>query len=225
MPAPQPVAEPAAVGVMDIYATAFRRFGGGFATFGLLALALALLPVAVYLGTRAAGASRTVVSWSFVLAAVISWMALVGAVTAVVGGRLRRTAAHVVGTALLVAPFLAAIVIAVGPYALVPIAFLLPFVALAPVAAGAGDCAGLAACRRALRLTAGGYRRAVVVSGLLVVLGAVLLVSFNLALAPLPSPARGIVALLAWTAVYGPISALVLRALYGALSGRLVVRR
>jgi hypothetical protein len=130
-----------------------------------------------------------------------------------------------VGTALLVAPFLAAIVIAGGPYALVPIAFLLPFVALAPVAAGAGDYAGLAACGRALRLTAGGYRRAVVVSGLLVVLGAVLLVSFNLALAPLPSPARGIVALLAWTAVYGPISALVLRALYGALSGRLVVRR
>jgi hypothetical protein len=96
---------------------------------------------------------------------------------------------------------------------------------LAPVAAGAGDGAGLAACRRALALCGGGgYRRSLVPCAITASFAAALFLAFGIALSPLGGRARVIATLILWAAVAWPIAGLMLRSLYGALSGRLVVR-
>ena len=97
---------------------------------------------------------------------------------------------------------------------------------LAPVAAGAGDGAGLTACRRAFALCGGGgYRRSLVPCALAAAFAAMLFLAFGIALSPLGGRARVVVAtLILWAAVAWPIAGLMLRSLYGALSGRLVVR-
>ena len=107
---------------------------------------------------------------------------------------------------------------------LVPL--LLAPLGLAPVAAGAGDGAGLTACRRALTLCAGAAatgarwcrapspRRS----------RSILFLAFGIALSPIGGRARVIATLVVRAAVAWPIAGLMLRSLYGALSGRLVVR-
>ena len=96
---------------------------------------------------------------------------------------------------------------------------------LAPVAAGAGDGAGLRACAArssSARTAATGARScpcAITAS-----FAAILFLAFGIALSPLGGRARVIATLMLWAAVAWPIAGLMLRSLYGALSGRLVVR-
>ncbi len=102
---------------------------------------------------------------------------------------------------------------------------LLPPFGLAPVAAGAGDGAGVTAIRRALTLCRhGGYRRSLVPCAILASFAAILFLAFGIALSPLGGRLRVIGTLILWAAVAWPIAGLMLRSLYGALSGRLVVR-
>ncbi|HET6174691.1 MAG TPA: hypothetical protein VFD90_18945 [Gaiellales bacterium] len=208
----------------DLVATALTRYAQAFATFGLMALVAAAFPALVVAALRSAhaGAETIVVVGSFAAAAAA--LALAGAMTAFIGRRLRSTLPGIVGTALLVAPpFGAVAVLHLAAIFLVPL--LLAPLGLAPVAAGAGDGAGLAACRRALELCrGGGYRRSLVPCAITASFAAVLFLAFGVALSPLGGRARVVATLIVWAAVAWPIAGLMLRSLYGALSGRLVVR-
>lgn len=208
----------------DLVATALTRYAQAFATFGLMALVAGAFPALVVAGLRSSGAGPEEIVMIGSFAAAASALALAGAMTAFIGKRLRSTLPGIVATALLVAPpfgvvailHLAAIFVA--PLLLAPLG-------LAPVAAGAGDGAGLAACRRALALCGGGgYRRSLVPCAITASFAAALFLAFGIALSPLGGRARVIATLILWAAVAWPIAGLMLRSLYGALSGRLVVR-
>lgn len=208
----------------DLVATALTRYAQAFATFGLMALVAGAFPALVVAGLRSSGAGPEEIVMIGSFAATAAALALAGAMTAFIGKRLRSTLPGIVATALLVAPpfgvvailHLAAIFVA--PLLLAPLG-------LAPVAAGAGDGAGLAACRRALALCGGGgYRRSLVPCAITASFAAALFLAFGIALSPLGGRARVIATLILWAAVAWPIAGLMLRSLYGALSGRLVVR-
>ena len=120
-------------------------------------------------------------------------------------------------------PFGAVAIFHLAAIFLVPL--LLPPFGLAPVAAGAGDGAGLKAIRRALALCRhGGYRRSLVPCAIMASFAAILFLAFGIALSPVGGRVRVIGTLILWAAVAWPIAGLMLRSLYGALSGRLVVR-
>ena len=208
----------------DLVATALTRYAQAFATFGLMALVAAAFPALVVIALRSAdaGAEAIVMIGSFAAAAAA--LALAGAMTAFIGKRLRRTLPGIVATAFLVAPPFGVIAILhLAAIFLVPL--LLTPLGLAPVAAGAGDGAGFTACRRALELCRdGGYRRSLVPAAITASFAAILFLAFGIALSPLAGRARVIATLIVWAAVAWPIAGLMLRSLYGALSGRLVVR-
>jgi hypothetical protein len=213
-----------AIRTADLVATALTRYAQAFATFGLMALVAAVFPAVIVAALRSGGAGPEAIVMIGAAAAAAAALALAGAMTAFIGRRLRRTLPGIVATALLVAPPFGAIAILhLAAIFLVPL--LLAPLGLAPVAAGAGDGAGLTACRRALALCGrGGYRRALVPSALTASFAAVLFLAFGIALSPLGGRVRVIATLVAWAAVAWPIAGLMLRSLYGALSGRLVVR-
>ena len=78
---------------------------------------------------------------------------------------------------------------------------------LAPVAAGAGDGAGLKACRRSLALCRdGGYRRSLLPCALAAAFAAILFLAFGVALSPLGGRARVVATLVLWAAVAWPIA-------------------
>ena len=208
----------------DLVATALTRYAQAFATFGLMALVAAAFPALVVVALRSANAGAEAIVMVGSFAAAAAALALAGAMTAFIGQRLRRTLPGIVATALLVAPPFGAIAILhLAAIFLVPL--LLAPLGLAPVAAGAGDGAGLTACRRALALCAGGgYRRSLVPCAITASFAAALFLAFGVALSPLGGRARVIATLVVWAAVAWPIAGLMLRSLYGALSGRLVVR-
>jgi hypothetical protein len=223
VPAPTPATAPTTIA--DIFATAFVRYGGGFVTFGLMALAAAV-PPALLLGlvVEADAASR-VRLLSVALVATIAYLAFVGSVTASIGLRLRARLLPIVGTAALASPPIVLVIVLLGAYTVFVLPFVLPLFALAPIAAGAGDAAGVEACRRSIVLVArNGYLRSLGVMAGLEVVGLMLAIGFWIAFEPLGVNVRRVVGVLLWALVFWPISALVLRALYGALTGRLVVR-
>jgi hypothetical protein len=229
---PSPAAEgptsqngPAPVGVGDIFATAFARYGGGFATFGVMTAAAAAAP-AVLLGVLLAMSSPSVgLVAAETLLATVAYLSLVGAVTAVLGERLRRRLWAVIGTSVLASPVIAVCLVLLGPAALLVLPFLGPFFVLAPVAAGAGDSAGADACRRAFTLVARrGYLRSLGVMAGLELIGLLLWLGLSTALSPIGGTAHQVIAGALWTFTFWPLSALVFRNLYGSLTGRLVVR-
>jgi hypothetical protein len=226
-PVPSPAGAPAErVGVGDIFATAFTRYGGGFATYGAIALVAVAFPVAGLLVAELAGASQTTHVVVGALLGAMAYLAFVGVVTATIGGRLRGQARPVLGTAALAAPPVAVLIVVLAAGALLVLPFVLPLFALAPVAAGAGDAVGVAACQRSFALVArGGYLRSLGVMAGLLLIGLMLWLGFSIALSPIEGDLRTLLVVAGWAAVYWPLSALVFRNLYGALSGRLVVRR
>jgi hypothetical protein len=208
----------------DLVATALTRYAQAFATFGSMALIAAIFPALVVIALREADARPEVIVTVGSFAAAAAALALAGAMTAFIGRRLRTTLPGIVATALLVAPPFGAIgLLHLAGIFVVPL--LLAPLGLAPVAAGAGDGAGVAAVRSALRLCGqGGYRRSLVPCAITASFAAILFLAFGIALSPLGGKARVIATLVVWAAVAWPIAGLMLRSLYGALSGRLVVR-
>src|SRR4051794_33441291 len=135
----------------DLVATALTRYAQAFATFGLMALAAAILPVLIIVALRAAGARPELIVTLGAFGTAAAALALAGAMTAFIGRRLRQTLPGIVATALLVAPPFGAIAILhLAAIFIVPL--LLAPLGLAPVAAGAGDGIGLTACRRSFAL-------------------------------------------------------------------------
>ena len=208
----------------DLVASALTRYAQAFATFGLMALTAALFPALVVIALREGDARAEIIVTVGSFATAAGALALAGAMTAFIGKRLRQTLPGIIVTALLVAPAFGAIaVLHLAAIFLVPL-LLAPF-GLAPVAAGAGDGAGFTAIKRALSLCAhGGYRRSLVPCAITASFGAVIFLAFGIALSPLGGRVRVIATLVFWAAVAWPIAGLMLRSLYGALSGRLVVR-
>lgn len=208
----------------DLVATALTRYAQAFATFGLMALGAALFPALVVIALREADARAEIIVTVGSFAAAAAALALAGAMTAFIGRRLRATLPGVVATALLCAPPFGVIAILhLAAIFLVPL--LLAPLGLAPIAAGAGDGAGLAALRRSLSLCShGGYRRSLVPCAITASFAAILFLAFGVALSPAGGKPRVIITLMLWAAVAWPIAGLMLRSLYGALSGRLVVR-
>ncbi len=208
----------------DLVATALTRYAQAFATFGLMALIAAAFPALVVIALRERDARAEIIVTVGSFAAAAAALALAGAMTAFIGKRLRATLPGIVATALLCAPPFGVIAILhLAAIFLVPL-LLAPF-GLAPIAAGAGDGAGVAALRRSLSLCAhGGYRRSLVPCAVTASFAAILFLAFGIALSPAGGRARVIITLLLWAAVAWPIAGLMLRSLYGSLSGRLVVR-
>lgn len=218
-------AAPPPVHVGDIFATAFVRYGGGFLTYGLMALASAILPALAVLVLVATDPGDGVTLATVAVSGSIAYLALIGAVTAVIGERLRSHLGAIVLTAVTAMPPIAVVIAVLGPVALLVLPFVLPFFALAPIAAGAGDASGVAACRTSLTLVGRrGYLRSLGVVAGLELIGALLWVSFSIAFSPLAGDVRSYSIVLVWIAIYWPISALVFRSLYGALTGKLTIR-
>jgi hypothetical protein len=218
---------PERVRIGDIFASAFTRYGGNFATLGLIALALCALPAAAWLAAEGGDAGAPARTSAVLLAGTLSYFVLVGAATVAIGRRVRARALPIALTAVLSCLPMLALIIALPPQMwLIAFPFLLPLFVLAPVVSGAEEAAGVAALRRAFALVVRrGYWRAAGVSSGAVLLGIVLWIAIALASSPIPSSARPAVVGLLWFVIYGPLSALVFRALYGALSGRLTVQR
>ena len=208
----------------DIFATALNRYAASYLTFGGLALLVAVLPVTAVAAARGADARPVIVSTLGLAVSAYAFLVLCGLVTASIGGRTRETLLRVVGAALLVWPAFAIVLAALQLVGIAALPVLLVPLALAPVAAGAGDGSPLAAVRRALVLVRGSYRRSLVVSALAVLGGTFIYLALYLALSPVPRDVRVGVTLVLWAVITWPIAALVMRSLYGALTGRLVVR-
>jgi hypothetical protein len=211
--------------VGDIFATAFVRYGGGFLTYGLMALAAAILPAAAIAVLAAVDAGDGVNLAVIAATGSVAYLSLLGAVTAAIGERLRSHLGAVVLTAVTATPPVAVVIAVLGPLALLVLPFVLPFFALGPIAAGAGDGRGVTACRETLRLVRRhGYLRSLGVVAGLELIGALLWVSFSIAFSPITGNLRSAAIILVWIAIFWPLSALVLRSLYGALTGRLTIR-
>ncbi len=156
----------------------------------------------------------------------LAYMLLAGLIAADAGRRVRRRLVAIVVTAPIAAIPVAVVVAALGLVALLVLPFVLAPCVLAAVAAGAGDAAGRAArsgagarspsARSAARPASPPSSRR---------MGVLLWLGLFIALSPLAEGIRAGSAMVVWGAIYGPLSALVFRAFYGARTGRLVLPR
>jgi hypothetical protein len=221
----QPIEKPPAgdISISDLLATAFARYGGGFVTYGVAAALLCAIPGVAVAIARAEHARFAVFAAVLALSASLAYMLLAGLIAADAGRRVRRRAVAIVITAPIAAIPVGAIVAALGFAALLVLPFLTAPCALAAVAAGAGDASGFAAARRGCSLAFGSYRRSFGLAATVEVMGVLLWLGLYVAFSPLAPGIRAGTAMIVWGAIYGPISVLIFRALYGALTGRLVV--
>jgi hypothetical protein len=221
----QPIETPpsGAISISDLLATAFARYGGGYLTYGVAAAILCAIPGAAVAVARAEHARFAIFAAVLALSAGLAYMLLAGLIAADAGHRVRRRAVAVLVTAPIAAIPVAAVVAALGFASLLVLPFVATPCVLAAVAAGAGDAQGLGAARRACSLSFGAYRRSFGLATTVEVMGVLLWLGLYVALSPLAPGIRAGAAMVVWGAIYGPISVLIFRALYGALTGRLVV--
>ena len=223
----QPIVEPPAreATISDLIATAFARYGGGFVTYGAAAALLCGIPGLAVVVARSQHARFSLFAAVLAFFSALAYMLLVGLITADAGQRVRRR----LGAIVLTAPFAAlpvAVVVAVLTLAsLLVLPLMLAPCALAAVAAGAGDASGVAALRTGWKLARGTFRRAAGLAAVVEVMGVLLWLGLFIALSPLAEGVRVATALVAWGAIFGPLSALIFRAFYGARTGRLVLSR
>jgi hypothetical protein len=220
--APEPPAERGHAPLSDLFATALHRFGSAWADLVLASLVLLLVASVPVLVARSAGAS-------------VPEVAAVGAFSYAAGYFLLL--AHVVLHGLPSPPglrrHLAAYTTALAAAALAGVAVVLlsflavgvlPLVLLAVPAAAAGDCSALAALPRGAYLALRHFSRTWGVWLVSLLFAAPVWVCFALLLLPLLSGGtQFFVTLLLAAPIIWPFSALFLRALYGDLTGRLVV--
>lgn len=223
----QPIAEPPAreATISDLIATAFARYGGGFVTYGVAAVLLCAIPGAAVAVARSQHARFSVFAAVLAYFASLAYMLLAGLIAADAGRRVRRRSVAIVVTAPIAAIPVAVVVAALGLVALLVLPFVLAPCVLAAVAAGAGDAAGVGAVRRGCVLAFGALRRSAGLAAVVEAMGVLLWLGLFIALSPLAEGIRAGSAMVVWGAIYGPLSALVFRAFYGARTGRLVLPR
>jgi hypothetical protein len=226
-PETQPIATPPSRGITlsDLFATAFARYGGGFVTFGAAALVLSTIPGLAVALARGGNARYAVFSAIVALTGSIAYLLLAGLIAADAGRRVRRRALAIAVTAPFAAIPMGVVAAALGFASLLVLPIVLTPCALAAVAAGAGDAAGIGALRLGCSLAYGSFRRSLALAAIVEVLGVLLWLGLYIALSPLAEGLRAGTAAVVWGAVFGPISALVFRAHYGAVTGRLVLAR
>jgi hypothetical protein len=227
-PIETPPLEPSARGdasISDLLATAFSRYGGGFVTYGLAAVALCAIPGLAVVIARSQHARFAVFAAVLALSASFAYMLLTGLIAADAGRRVRRRAIPILVTAPFAAVPVAAVVAGLGFASLLVLPLIAAPCALAAVASGVGDAMGFGALRKGCSLAFGSFRRSVGLSATLAGMGVLLWLGLFVALSPLGEGVRAGSAMVVWGAIFGPLSALVFRALYGALTGRLVVAR
>jgi hypothetical protein len=211
------------VSISDLVATAFARYGGGFVTYGAAAILLSAIPGAAVAVARGSDARYAITAGALALGASLAYMVLEGLIVADAGRRIRSRAAAIALTAPVAAVPIGVVIAVLGLASLLLLPFIATACALAAVAAGAGDAAGFGALRRGATLAWSSFRRSAALAAILEVLGVLLWLGLYIAFSPLAEGPRVVVAMVVWGAVFGPISALVFRAHYGALTGRLVL--
>ncbi|MDQ1541145.1 MAG: hypothetical protein QOH29_1871 [Actinomycetota bacterium] len=222
-----PILEPPAreATISDLIATAFARYGGGFVTYGVAAVLLCAIPGAAVAVARSQHARFAVFAAVLAYFASLAYMLLAGLIAADAGRRVRRRIVAIVVTAPIAAIPVAVAVAALGFAALLVLPLVLAPCVLAAVAAGAGDASGAAAVRTGWTLAFGSFRRAAGLGAVVEVMGLLLWLGLFIALSPLGEGVRAGAAMVVWGAIFGPLSALVFRAFYGARTGRLVLLR
>jgi hypothetical protein len=211
--------------VSDLIATAFARYGGGFVTYGVEAVALSAIPGAAVALARSQHARFAVFAPVLAYFASLAYMLLAGLIAADAGRRVRRRLVPIVLTAPIAAIPVAILVATLGFAALFVLPFVLAPCALAAVAVGAGDASGIGAVRTACALAFGSFRKSFGLGAVVELMGLLLWLGLFIALSPLGEGIRAGTAMVVWGAIFGPLSALVFRAFYGARTGRLVLPR
>jgi hypothetical protein len=221
----QPILEPPAreATVSDLIATAFARYGGGFVTYGAAAVILCAIPGVAVAIARSQHARFAVFAAVLAYFASLAYMLLVGLIAADAGRRVRRRLRPIALTAPIAAIPVAIVVAALGFAALFVLPLVLAACVLTAVAAGAGDASGTAAARAGSTLAFRSFRRSVGLGAVVEVMGVLLWLGLFIAFSPLGEGVRAGAAMVVWGAIYGPLSALVFRAYYGARTGRLVL--
>jgi hypothetical protein len=203
------------------FEAAFRRFGQRFLGYELWTVAALLIPglVAVVVhplnldGPPAYG----VLGFGYAL----GHFALVGTLAVLVTGAARRRA-PAIATAAVAGAIVAGALCAILP----PLAVLVyPPLAFAPIAAAAGDADGLRALPYATALVVRSFGRIVSTLLGLVTIGLAAWFGFVIALTPLGGNDQKVAALTFTTLLVWPLAALVMRNVYGDLTGRVVLRR
>jgi hypothetical protein len=223
----QPIAEPPAreATISDLIATAFSRYGGGFVTYGVAAVLLCAIPGLAVAVARSQHARFSIVVAVLAYFASLAYMLLAGLITADAGHRVRRRLVAIALTAPLAALPVAVVVAVLTLASLLVLPLVLAPCVLAAVAAGAGDSSGGGAVRSGWMLALGAFRRAAGLAAVVEVMGVLLWLGLFIALSPLAEGVRAGTALVIWGAIFGPLSALIFRAFYGARTGRLVLPR
>lgn len=211
--------------ISDLIAAGFSRYGGGFVTYGVAAVLLCAIPGASVAIARSQHARFAVFAGVLAYFASLAYMLLAGLIAADAGRRVRRRLVAIALTAPIAALPVAVVVAALGFAALLLLPLVLAPCVLAAVAAGAGDAAGVAALRRGCVLSFAAFRRSAGLSAVVEVMGVLLWLGLFIALSPLAEGVRAGAAMVVWGAIYGPLSALIFRAFYGARTGRLVLPR
>ena len=209
----------------DLVATALTRYAQAFATFGLMALVAAAFPALVVIALREADARAEIIVTVGSFAAAAAALALAGAMTAFIGQRLRRTLPGIVADG-------AARGAAVRRRRDLPSRRHLPRAPAARRRSGSRPSPRAPGTARAGRPSGARWRSAGTAATAarwcrarsLASFAAILFLAFGIALSPVGGRVRVIATLILWAAVAWPIAGLMLRSLYGALSGRLVVR-
>jgi hypothetical protein len=206
----------------DLFATSVHRFGRAWADLvvaTVVVLAAATVPVVVA-DVAGAGASAKVAIGTLAYAvgyfSLLAHVVLHGLPTPAPRGQVASayTAALTAGLAA------GGLVLLLGPFAVVA----MPLVLLAVPAAAAGDRDALAALPFGARLAAASFTRTWAVWALMLAFSLPIWIGVALVVFPLVGGGAQFFATLAFAApVIWPCSALFLRALYGDLTGRLVV--
>jgi hypothetical protein len=202
-----------------LFEAAFRRFGQRMGAYLLYSVVCAA-PTGIaawWISTTDIGGAGAY--FGVLLPFFLGHLALIGILAGLVTGELRARAQSIAIAVIAGAVILAVVGTLLPPLALIPY----PFMVFGPIAAAAGDADGLSALLRGAALAARNLGRAALVVFGLLLLGLFFWFGFVIALSPLEPNARkalssGAVILLIW-----PVAALVLRNLYGDLTGRLVI--
>jgi hypothetical protein len=204
-----------------LFEAAFRRLGGGLSGYLLYTVCFGLLPLsaALLLDAQDAGGSGALLV--FVFAFALGHFLLVGTFGALIAETLRSRAAVVLAAATFSAALSAVLAVTLTP----PAALLLyPVLGLAPVAAASGDAGAVGAFAVAARLVRRWFTRCYLVVLGLGVCFAALWFGTVVSLSPLEDATQQRVAFLLSCLILWPLAALVMRNLYGDLTGRLVIR-
>jgi hypothetical protein len=203
------------------FEAAFKRFGQRFFGYELWTLAGLLVTGAVAVAVRPLDLGGPPLYGVLGFGYALGHLALVGTLAALVTGR-ARLRAPAIATAAVAGALVAGALCAVFPPLVVLVYAPLAF---APIAAAAGDVDGLHALPYATRLVVRSFGRVASTLLGLVSVGLAAWFGFVIALSPLGGNDQKVAALTFTTLLVWPIAALVMRNVYGDLTGRVVLRR